>query len=240
MRAAHIACAILACAPLSFEARAIASTEAGRPSQPQAHAGPAAGPAAPDRDASARSRGTPDPEPNRAHPPTGSGSTGGGSRGSAAAKGPARGSGSNGSGSKGRDAAGGVSPRRGSATPAHGAAQSKVAQAGRANADRLHSLLSARAQGHLVRQPGRAVGSPHGAAGSPAVRGSPPSTPPPSRPKLAVANPAPAPAARPAVIPRSPGIGGPHAQVSGRVGGPAVGRTTGSATVNGAQMRHKF
>ena len=241
MRAAHIVCAILACAPLTFEARAIASTEDGRPSQPQADAGQAAGPAAPDPDASGRPRGTRDPEPNRAHPRTGSGSTGGGSHGSAAAKGAAaRGSGSNGSGSKGRDASGGVSPRPGSVTPAHGAAQSGVAQAGRANADRLHSLLNSRAQGHLVRQSGRAIGSPHGAAGSPAVRGSPPSAAPAGQPKLAATTTAPAPAVRTAVTPRSPSIGGPHAQVSGRVGGPAISGPKHNATIDGTQLRHKF
>jgi hypothetical protein len=220
MRAAHIVCAVLACAPLTFEARAIASTEDGRPSQPQANAGQVAGPAAPDRDASGRSRGTPDPEPNRAHPRTGSGSTGGGS--------------------KARNAAAGASPRRGSVTPAHGAAQSGAAQAGRANADRLHSLLNARAQGHLVRQPGRAVGSPHGAAGSPAVRGSPPNAAPAGQPKLAAANSVPAPIVRPAVTPRSPSIGGPHAQVSGRVGGPAINGPKRNATIDGTQLRHKF
>ena len=215
MKSIHIVCAILACASLSVEARATASTADGGSSQRVANAGQAAGSAATERDASARPAGTRDPESKRAHPRTGSGP-------------------------KGRDAAGAVAPRRGSATPAHSAAQTGVARAGRSNADRLHSLLNAKAHGRLVRQPGRAVGSTRGAVGDPAVRGPSPSVVSAGQPKLAAANSAPAPAARPATTPRSPAIGGPHAQGSGRVGGPAVSRTTRSATVDGAQLRHKF
>lgn len=219
MKATHVVCAILACAALLLEARAGASAGDGRPAQPQANAGQAAGPATPDRDASVRPQGTRHPEPNRARPRTGSGSTGGGWRGRAAPKGAAAtGSGSTGSGSTARGAA----------------------QAGRANADRLHSLLNARAQGHVVRQPGRAVGSPRGAAGGPAVHGAPPSVAPASQPKPAAANSVPGPTVRPAVIPRSPSIGGPHAQVSGRVGGPAINGPKHNATIDGTQLRRKF
>jgi hypothetical protein len=233
MKVIHIVCAILACASLSVEARATASTEDGGSSPPAANAGQAAGTPAPSRDASAKPVGARDSEPNRTR--ARSGSTGRASKGN-----PSQGGGSKGSASKGRDAAGAVSPRRGSATPAHSAAQTGVAQAGRSNADRLHSLLNAKAHGRLVRQPGRTVGSTRDAVGGPSVRGPSPSVVSAGQPKLAAANSAPAPAAGPATTPRSPAIGGPHAQGSGRVGGPAVSRTTRNATVDGAQLRHKF
>jgi hypothetical protein len=230
MKASHIVCAILACAPLTFEARATASSEDGRPSRPAANAGQAAGRTAPSRDESAKPEGTRDREPTHARGRTGGGSTGGGSTGGA---------------SKGRDAAaaatprgGSVTPGPGSATPQRGAAPVGVAQAGRGNADRLRSLLNAKAHGRLARQPSRPVGSTHAAAGGPAVRG-PQGVGPAGQPKLAAANSTASPAARPLATPRTSTIGGPHAQGSGRVGGPAVSRTTHSATVDGTQLHHK-
>jgi hypothetical protein len=160
----HILCAILACAPLTFEARAAAET---------------------------------------------------------------------GRGSKGRDAAVAASPRRGSVT-----SQGGVAQAGRGNADRLHSLLNAQARGRLARQPVRA-GSTRGVIrGRSDVRGSQ-GVSPAGNPKLAAPNSAaPSPVRLP--TPRNPAAGGPHAQGPGRVGGPAISRATHSATVDGAQLRRKF
>jgi hypothetical protein len=255
MKPTHIVCAILACAPLTFEARAAASTEDGRPPQSSANVGRAADSTAPSRDASAKPEGTHDSEPTRPRARTGNGSIGGGGpiRGGSTGSAP-KGNASKGSASRGRDAAATVSPRPGSAAPARSAAQTGVAQAGRGNADRLRSLLNARARGRVVRQPGRAVGSPRGAAGGPAVRGAPPgvgsagqrklaasntAAPPtalPGQPKLA----APKSPASPAAAPRSLGIGGPHPQVSGRIGGPPVSRTTRSATIDGGQLRHKF
>ena len=165
----HILCAILACAPLTFEARAAAET---------------------------------------------------------------------GRGSKGRDAAVAASPRRGSVTSQGGAAQGGIPRAGRSNADRLHSLLSAQAHGRLARQPVRA-GSTRGVIrGRSDVRGSQ-GVSPAGNPKLAAPNSAaPSPVRLP--TPRNPAAGGPHAQGPGRVGGPAISRATHSATVDGAQLRRKF
>jgi hypothetical protein len=187
LKASHILCAMLACAPLTFEARTTASSEDGRPSVAAANAGEAAGRAAPSRDAG----------------------TGGSS--------------------KGRDAAAAVSPRRGSVTPQRG-----VGQTARVDADRLHSLLSARARGRLARQPDRSVGSNRAATAGPGVR-EPQGVKPAGRPPLVASNSAASPAARPAVIPRNSTIGGPQAQGFGRVGGPAISRTIHSATIDGTQ-----
>jgi hypothetical protein len=219
MKVSHILCAILACAPLTFEARATASSEDGRPSRPAASEGPAAGRAAPSRDASATPEGTHSREPAQA-----GARAGGGSRGS---------------GSKGREAA--VSPRGSSGTPQRNAARGGVAQTGRSNADRLHSLLNAKAPGRLAHQPGRPVGSTHapqgvGSAGQPKLAASNGAAP--AAPKL-TASPRLTPAPRLAVTPRNVTIGGPHGPGVGRVGGPAVSRTTHSATIDGAQLRHK-
>jgi hypothetical protein len=218
MKVFHILCAILACAPLAFEARATASSEDGRPSVAADNAGRAAGRTAPSRDASAKPEGTRDREPTRARPRTGGGSTGGGS--------------------KGRDAAAAVSPRRGSVTPQRGVAQVGVAQTGR-NADRLHSLLNAQARGRLTRQPSRPAGSTRAVTRGLDVRG-PQGGMPAGQPRLAASNSAASPAARLVMTPRTSTIGGPHSQGIGRVGGPAISRTTRSATVDGTQLHHKF
>jgi hypothetical protein len=157
------------------------------------------------------------------------------------------------SGSKGRDAAVAASPRRGS-----GASQGGVAQTGRSNTDRLHSLLNAQARGRLARQPGRAgstravthgpndVRGPQGVspAGQPkqvASNGAaPPAAVPTGQSKPAASN-SPAPSAtRLSSTPRNSAIGGPHAQGLGRVGGPAISRATHGAIVDGAQLHRKF
>jgi hypothetical protein len=228
MKVFHIVCAILACAPLTFEARATASSEVGRPSVAADNAGRAAGRTAPSRDASAKPEGTRDREPTRARPRTDGGSTGGGSTGG----------GSTGSGSKGRNAAAAVSPRRGSVTPQRGVAQVGAAQTGR-NADRLHSLLNAQARGRLARQPSRPAGSTRAVTRGLDVRG-PQGGMPAGQPRLAASNSAASPAARLVMTPRTSTIGGPHSQGVGRVGGPAISRTTRSATVDGTQLHHKF
>jgi hypothetical protein len=213
MKVSHILCAILACAPLTFEARATASSEDGRPSVAADNAGRAAGRTAPSRGASAKPEDTRDREPTRARPRTGGSS-------------------------KGRDAAAAVSPRRGSVTPQRGVAQGGVAQTGR-NADRLHSLLNAQARGRLARQPSRPVGSARAVTRGLDVRG-PQGGTPAGQPKLAASNSAVSPAARLVMTPRTSTIGGPHSQGIGRVGGPAISRTTRSATVDGTQLHHKF
>jgi hypothetical protein len=224
MKVSHILCAILACAPLTFEARATASSEDDRPSRPAANEGRAAGRAAPSRDASIKPEGTRDRDPTQARARTGGGPTGGGSSGGV---------------SKGRDAAAAASPRRGSVTPPRGVVQGAAARAARDNADRLNSMLNARAHGRLARQPSRPVGTARAVARGPEFRG-PRDVGPAGQPKLATSNSPASPAARPAATPRNSAIGGPHAQTLGRVGGPAISRTTHSATVDGNQLHHKF
>jgi hypothetical protein len=209
MKVFHILCAILACAPLAFEARAIASSEDGRPSVAADNAGRAAGRTAPSRDASAKPEGTRDREPTPARPRTGGGSTGGGSTGGGSTGGGSTGGGSTGGGSKGRDA------------------------------DRLHSLLNAQARGRLTRQPSRPAGSTRAVTRGLDVRG-PQGGMPAGQPRLAASISAASPAARLVMTPRTSTIGGPHSQGIGRVGGPAISRTTRSATVDGTQLHHKF
>jgi hypothetical protein len=248
MKVPHILCAILACAPLTFEAHATASSEDGRPSRPAADAGQAAGRAVPSRDANTKPEGTPDRDPTQARARTGGGSTGGGLTGS----------GSTGGVSKARDAAAAASPRRGSVTPQRSGVQGGPARAARGNADCLNSMLNARARGRLARQPSRPAGSARAVARGPEVRGprdvgpagqprlgksntaAPPTAMMAGQPKLATSNSPAWPAARPAPNPRNPAVGGPHAQTLGRVGGPAISGRTHSATVDGNQLHHKF
>jgi hypothetical protein len=209
MKMSHILCAMLACAPLTFEARAATSSADGPSSAAAAKLGEAAGRAAPSRNAGTMRGRTGDRGSNQAGAQTGSGS-------------------------KGRDAAVAASPRRGPVT-----SQGGVAQTGRSNADRLHSLLNAQARGRLARPPGRAGSTRAVTRGPDDVRGSQ-GVSPAGQPKMAASNGAAPSAARLSSTPRNSAIGGPHAQGLGRVGGPAIGRATHSATVDGAQLHHKF
>jgi hypothetical protein len=86
------------------------------------------------------------------------------------------------------------------------------------NADRLHSAPMLPARGHLARQPSRPM-DPRAVA-----------EPRPAATKVGAAPPT-----RPVAI----GFGGPHAQATARVGGPAFSRTTRSATIDGKQLHHK-
>jgi len=226
MKVLHILCAMLACAPLILEARATASSEDGASSGASANVGEAAGRKVPSGNANTQARRTGD---------RGSNQTGAQA----------------GSGSKGRDAAVAASPSHGSVKP-----QGAAAQAGRSNADRLHSLLNAQAHGRLARQPGGRVGSTHIVTQgpndirepqgvSPAGQSKPAASTsaaamPAGQTKVAASNSAAPSAARPSSTPRISAIGGPHAQGLGRVGGPAISRATHSATVDGTQLHHKF
>jgi hypothetical protein len=249
MKVSHILCAMLACAPLTLEARATASSENGSSSVAAANVGEAAGRAAPSRNAGTKRGRTGDRGPNQAAARTSDGS-------------------------KGRDAAAAASPRGGSVPPQAGAGKAAASQAGRSNADRLRSMLNARVNGHLARRPSRPVGSTRGAPGGPDLHGARGASPA-GQPKMAASNGAAAPAAVPAgqsklaasnsaaamplgqlkvaasnsaassaarlsSAPRNSAMGGPHAQGLGRVGGPAISRATHSATVDGAQLHHKF
>jgi hypothetical protein len=208
MKVSHILCAVLACAPLSFAARATAASEDGHSSAAVANAGGAAGRAAPTRDSSSKAGRTSDLESSQ---------TGVRTRGS----------------STGRDAAAAVSPRHGS-MPQRG-----IGRTLGGNADRLHSLLNAQGRGRLARQPGRRVGSTRAATGGPSVR-APNGVGAAGQPNLAASKRTASPAPKLAAISRDSTIGGPHAQGIGRLGGPVIGRTTHSATIDGTQLRRKF
>ena len=223
MKMSHIFCAMLACAPLTFGGRAGASSAGGPSSAAAAKVDEVAGRAAPSRNSVTQRGRMGDPGSNQAGAPTGSGS-------------------------KGRDAAVAASTRRGSVKP-----QGAVAQAGRSNADRLHSLLNAQAHGRFARQPGGRVGStravtygpndvrgPRGVSPAGQSRLAASSAVPASQSKPFASNSAAPPAAKLMSTPRNSAIGGPHAQALGRVGGPAISRTTHSATIDGTQLRHKF
>jgi hypothetical protein len=135
------------------------------------------------------------------------------------------GSGSN-VGPKRRDAAAAPSPRRAAMGPPRGAAL-----ASRGTAARQHSPPNAQARGRLARQANGLGGSAGAAAGSPGFTGSHGARPRP-RP-----GPGPGPAGPPKLTASAP----PAAPRGlGRVGGPAISRTTHSATVDGTQLRHKF
>jgi hypothetical protein len=214
MKVSHILCAMLPCALLlTYEARATASSENGSSSVPAANVGEAAGRTAPSRNAGTKRGRTGDRGSNQAA---------------------ARAS----DGSKGPDAAAPASPRGGSVPPQAGAGKAAASQAGRSNADRLHSMLNARVNGHLARQRSRPVGSTRGATGGPDLRGAQGASPA-GQPKLAASSSAP-PSAKLSSTPRSSAIGGLHAPGLGRLGGPAISRTTHSATIDGTQQRHKF
>jgi hypothetical protein len=239
MKVSHILCAILACAPLTFEARATASSEDGR-SPAAANTGEAAGRAAPNRNAGAKTGRKDGGEPTQAGARTGGDS-------------------------KGRDAAAADSSSRGSVTPQRGVGQSAR---GNGNADRLHSLLNAQANGHLARRqpgraarstraaPGAAAGAATGAAPGGATRAAigtapgaatrglgapvPQGITPAGQPKLAASRGAAPPVPRPTAIPSGPAMGGPRAPGLGRVGGPAINRTTRNAAIDGTRPPHKF
>jgi hypothetical protein len=236
MKISHILCAMLACAPLTLEARATASSENGSSSVPAANVGEAAGRTAPGRNAGTK-------------------------RGRAGDRGSNQAAARTSDGSKGPNPAAAASPRGGSVPPQTGAGKAAVSQAGRSNADRLHSMLNARVNARLARQRSRPVGSTrggpdlHGAQGaSPAGQSklaapngaAPPAASnsaaamPAGQPKLAASSSAAPPSAKLSSTPRSSAMGGTHAPGLGRLGGPATSRTTHSATIDGTQQRHKF
>lgn len=209
MKVTHIFCAIIACAPLTFEAHAAATSD-GSSSVAAANAGKATSRTASSRNANTKAGRTGDRGSNQAGAQTGSGS-------------------------KGRDAAVAASPRHGPVTP-----QGGITQAGRSNANRLHSLLNAQARGRLARQPGRDAGSNRAVTHGPNdVRG-PQGVSTASQPKLAASKSAVPQAARLSPAPRNSAIGGPRAQGVGLLGGAAISRTRHAATIDGAQPRHKF
>jgi hypothetical protein len=142
MNGSYFLCAVLACAPLTVDARAPASSEDGSSSAAAANAGGAAGHAAPTRDTSNKAGHTGALESTQTGVRTGGGS-------------------------KGRDAAMAVSPRHGSVMLRRG-----TGQAASGSAERLHALLNAQARGRLAHQPGRPIGSTRAATGVPGVRSS--------------------------------------------------------------------
>jgi len=141
----------------------------------------------------------------------------------------------NGGVSKRRDAMVAVSPRRGSATP-----QRVVDQLAHSNADRLHSMLSAKPRGRLAKASSRPVGSNHAATGGDGVVRGPRGLNPAGKPKPAVSKNASQATTSVQTVAGGPRIRGPHAGGLGRLGGPATGRTANSATINGTQLHRKL
>jgi hypothetical protein len=136
-------------------------------------------------------------------------------------------------GSNGRTSAE-VASRRGLETPQPG-----IQQRASGSADRVHSLMSTRARGYLVRQTSRPIGSNHAAAGGLGLRrpGSARAvnaTTPPESKRNAL------PVPRLTTMPRNSAIGGPRVQSVGRLGGPALGRANRSAPIDGTQFHRKF
>jgi len=136
-------------------------------------------------------------------------------------------------GSKGRNAAVAVAPRRGAVTP-----QRAAGQLARSNADRLHSLLSAKARERRTAA-SNPVPSTRGATANRIAGGSRTSSPLAQRTLPASKLPAPSATSVKAVA-GSSRIGGPQTAGRGRLGGPAIGRTANSATINGTQLHRKF
>jgi hypothetical protein len=138
--------------------------------------------------------------------------------------------------------AGSASDRNASVKTGRSAAREST-HVGPGYADGVLSLRrNAQARGRLAGQPNGRVGQTRAAAHGPHdVRGQ--GVIPAGQPKQATSNRAPPPAARLTSTARNLAIGGPHAQGIGRVGGPAISRTTHGATgaaIDGTQLRHKF
>jgi hypothetical protein len=245
MKKSHILCAMLACASLISEAHAIPSSREGPSSAAAADAGDAAGPAPPGHGAGSKVQRAGDPGSPRSRARTGDASKG---RDAAAADSsrrssvaPQPGAGKAGIGQAGRGNAdrlhsmlntqarghlarqhgGPVGSTRGATGGAdvHGpqgvntAGQSKLAASNGAAAPAAvpagQSKLVANSAASLAARP----------AGAPSIAASP--------------------AARLAATPRGSAIGGPRVQSAGRVGGPAITRTTHGATIDGTQLHHK-
>ncbi len=107
------------------------------------------------------------------------------------------------------------------------------------SAERRHSLLNAQERGRLAHQPGRPIGSTRAATGVPGVR-TPNAVGAAGQSKLAASKRSASPASKLTAIPRDSAIGGPHAQSVGRLGGPAIGQTNHSATIDGTVLLRKF
>lgn len=211
MKMYQILCVISAAlAPLTFTASATASAEDGGPSVAAVNVDEPAGRRAPDRNAVVN---TGRRKGDSRSNQVGA-RAGGGSTGSSAAA---------------------TSPSRGSIARQNGAAQ-----AGRSNADRLRSLLTAQAHARLAGQRSRSAGSTRTVGHGQDVRGAWGMSRA-GQSKLAGSNSVVAPAAKLAVIPRNAAIGGPHTLGPGRLGGgAAIGRAARGANIDGAQLRRKF
>lgn len=122
-------------------------------------------------------------------------------------------------------------------------------QMGRANADRLRSLLGAQARGRVVRQPlSHPAGSAHaptlmGGAGQKTLgaTGTQFGVTPARQPTRGVASPSvarPVPSLSALAIHSTNGL--PRAPGLAVVGGPVVGRAVHNSSIDGTRLRHKF
>jgi hypothetical protein len=218
----RLLCALFACGPLALGVRAAELSGQGAGSAATAKGGHAADGNAPGEQKGLKTARPGTQESTHADPVN-----------DAASKGAA---------SKGGNAA--------AALPLHrtAAAHSGAAHTDRGNAERLHSVQrNARALGSPARQSSRGGrgGSTRAVSLDSHNSGGPRGASPANQPRLTASN---MPARATARLmssprmssPRNSGVGGPHAQGIGQVGGPAVGRVTHSATIDGTQLHRKF
>lgn len=131
---------------------------------------------------------------------------------------------------------GGGSKRRESAAPV--APNRRSGQLARSNTDRLNALLSARARGRIA-SPSSRIGSTQGAIGNGlAAEARSASVLKQHTLPIYKSSAHAASSLNPAA--KGSTIGGPHAAVPVRLGGPATPRTANSATLNGSQLHRKF
>jgi hypothetical protein len=124
-----------------------------------------------------------------------------------------------------------ATPRRISATPQRG-----LAQGSGAGAKRLHSPLQAR--GPVAHPPVHTQGSIRAANSGQRARGAN-GLGAANSPKLAALKASALPAPKLTAIPRNSAIGGPRAQIGGRIGGAAISGTNHNAIINGTEFRRK-
>jgi hypothetical protein len=261
----HIVCAILAWVPLTVEVRATPSSEDGRQSaanadREAANADRAAGRAAPSRNAGTQPGRTGGRDSTQAGARAGGASKGreaaaadSSSRGSVT---PQRGVGQSARGNSNADrlrsllnaqANGhlarrqpGRAARSTRAAPIAASGSASRAATGAAPGGATRAATGAAASAATGTASGGATRAATGAAtrglGAPVPQGITPA----GQPNPAASRGAASPVPRPTALPSGPAIGGPRAQGSGRVGGPAIGRTTRNATIDGSRPPHKF
>jgi hypothetical protein len=207
MKIAPLLCALWACASLALEAGAAESSGHGGSSQAVTDMDQGADRAAPDRDTSSKGAHAQTRQPTR----VGSGKV---------------------VGSRGEEPVRPVAPRGGSATP-----KRVIGQPPRSDADRLHTLLNAKARGRIANSAPR-VGSSHAAIDYRGVGGLR-SAGTPGATTMRVAMSPSRTASNVNAAPKGSMIGGPRASSAARLGGPSTAWTQNRAAIDGANLHRK-